>query len=294
MVLVVGATGHLGWEVAHRAHARSFPTRALVRTTSDPAAVRGLEAMGVETVVGDLRDPASLLAACRGVAGVISSASTVANPSAGRIADVDGAGQLDLVDAARRAGVAHAVFVSFSSNMRSDTPLHRAKRAVEARLRESGMTYTVLRPSFFMEYFLAPTIGFDYAHRHATLFGAGDNPISWIAIRDVAEAAVAALVRPDARNAVLELGGPQTLTPKEAVRIFEEVSGAPFQVDHVPEAVLEEQLRAADPRARSLAGLSLDFAHGDAVDGERARAVLGAPETTVRAYARRALSALAA
>jgi NADH dehydrogenase len=88
-------------------------------------------------------------------------------------------------------------------------PLQDAKRAVETRLRESGLTYTILQPTYFVEAWLSPGVGFDYPNRKATIYGTGENPISWISYADVARFAVACLDNPASRNATLELGGPE-------------------------------------------------------------------------------------
>ena len=77
MILVVGATGMLGGEICRRLAAKGKPVRALVRVTSDPAKVEALQAPGVELVQGDLRDPASISAACQGARAVISTASSM-------------------------------------------------------------------------------------------------------------------------------------------------------------------------------------------------------------------------
>ena len=79
--------------------------RGLVRATSAPEKVERLKAMGVSTVLGDLRDPASLKAACRGVDTVITTATTTMSMQPGdSIPVTDQQGQLDLVKAAREAG----------------------------------------------------------------------------------------------------------------------------------------------------------------------------------------------
>ena len=63
--LVVGATGMVGSEVCRRLIAAGKDVRALVRAPSDPDKVKQLRALGAKTVLGDLRDRASLDAACR-------------------------------------------------------------------------------------------------------------------------------------------------------------------------------------------------------------------------------------
>ena len=63
MVLVAGSTGFLGREICRRLRARGVPVRALVRSSSDQTVVAALEALGAETVVGDVKNRASLDAA---------------------------------------------------------------------------------------------------------------------------------------------------------------------------------------------------------------------------------------
>src|SRR5688572_22979722 len=246
MILVAGATGYLGGEICRRLVATGQQVRGLVRVTSDPAAVARLRALGVETVEGDLRDRASLDAACRGVTGVISTATTTLSRQPGdSITVTDQDGQLALVEAARAAGVERFVYVSYSANFEGDDALTVAKRSVERRLRESGLTYTILRPSVFMDIWLSPALGFDYANARATVYGSGESPISWIALGDVAEFAVRSVTDPVAANATIELGGPQALSPNDVVRIFEETAGRPFEVQRVPEDALRAQQAAA-------------------------------------------------
>ena len=60
MILVAGATGYLGREICRRLIDQGEPVHGLVRATSDRTATRELESMGVDLVLGDLRDRASL------------------------------------------------------------------------------------------------------------------------------------------------------------------------------------------------------------------------------------------
>ena len=115
MNLVVGATGSLGSEIVKLLADAGKPVRALVRPTSDQKKVDQLRTLGAEIVSGDLKDRPSLDAACRGVSAIISTASsTLSRLEGDTIRTVDQEGQLSLVDAARAAGVAHFVLISFS------------------------------------------------------------------------------------------------------------------------------------------------------------------------------------
>jgi uncharacterized protein YbjT (DUF2867 family) len=239
MNLIVGATGLVGGEVCRLLAAAGQPVRALVRPTADPAKVAHLRDLGIEIAAGDLCDRASLDRACRGATAVITTATAAPpawHPPENTIETVDWHGQIGLIDAARAADVARCIYVSFT--MDADFPLRNAKRSVEQHLKQSGLTCTILRPSYFMEAWLSPLVGFDFPNAKATIYGQGHNKISWISLYDVARFAVACLDHPAARNATIELGGPEALSPLEVVHLFEEIGGRPFTVEHVPEEAL--------------------------------------------------------
>ena len=149
MDLVVGATGILGGEICRGLIAEGRSVRALVRSSSAPDKVAALEAAGVTTVVGDMKHPTSLAAACAGVDTVISTASSTLSRAEGDdIETVDRHGHFHLVDAAKEAGASRFIFVSFPPDD-SSFPLQDAKRAVEAAIVGSGLPYTILHPTHF-------------------------------------------------------------------------------------------------------------------------------------------------
>ena len=271
MILVVGATGLLGGEICRQLCAAGHPLRALVRPTSDEGRVENLRILGAELVTGDLKDGASIDAACAGAEVVITTASTTLSRQAGdTIPAVDLEGQLRLVEAAKAGGVSRFVYISYSGNHTLECALTTAKRTVEQALRESGLTYTILRPSYFMDVWLSPALGFDAANAQARIYGAGRGPISFIALGDVARFANRCLTTSAARDATIELGGPEALSPLDVVRIFEESTGRTFALQHVPEEVLAQQYETArDPLEQSFAALMLGYARGDAVDMAR-------------------------
>jgi len=286
MNLVVGATGLLGSEICQLLVTEGKLVRGLVRPTSDRTKVERLQGLGAEIVRGDLKDRASLDAACQGIKAVISTASaTLSRQEGDSIQSVDRDGQLALIDAAKAAGVDRFVLVSFP-NMNAEFPLQTAKREVEQHLRESGMTYTILQPTFFMEVWLSPALGFDAVNATAQIYGSGQNKISWISYQDVARFAVASLDNPTAKNAEIEMGGPEALSSLEVVKIFEELGGKVFTL----QPVSEEQLRAqkeqsTDQLQESFAGLMLSCAHGSVVDMREILTKFPMQLTSVREYA---------
>lgn len=294
-VLVVGATGMLGSAICQRLVDAGKSVRALVRASSNPAKVEKLKSIGIETMEGDVRDRASLDRACQGMDAVMSTVSSMPFsylPDVNNIQTTDLEGVTNLIEAALANHVAHFVYTSISGNVNVDCPLHNAKREVERCLMESGLTYTILRPSCFMEVWLGPAVGFDAANGKVVIYGTGQNPLSWIALQDVVEFAVASLDLPEAKNAILELGGPQMLSPLEAVKLFEEARGRSIELQFVPEAALEAQQAAAtDPMQQSFSGLMRFVALGDPIEmADTFETFKMIKPTTVEEYARRTMT----
>jgi uncharacterized protein YbjT (DUF2867 family) len=289
--LVVGATGFLGSKICKELAAQGKPVTAMVRSGED-AKVASLRDAGVELVEGDLKDPASLLQACGGKTAVISTASASLSRQAGdNVQSVDLDGQRSLVEAAKAAGVAKFVYISFSSNMTTDGPVTAAKRVVEQHLIASGLDYTILRCGFLMEIMVAPIVGFDYANGKAVVYGSGENPLSLLSMADVARMVALCLDSPAASNAVIEFGGPAPVTLHELVAAFEEVSGRPFEMQHVPEEALVAAWEgSADPVSKSINALMVDFARGDVIQMDQTLATFPVEMTSVRDYAAKVLA----
>ena len=265
-VLVAGATGFLGSEICRQLISKNKNVKGLVRTTSDSNKVAQLKASGVETIEGDLKDGVSLKNALQGFSAIISTvSSTLSRQEGDSIQTVDDEGQINLIDAAVKAGVNQLIYISFCEL--GECPLQTAKRKVEKHLAESGLNYTILQPTYFMEVWLSPVLGFDYPNAKATMYGEGNNKISWIAIKDVASFAVASLDNPAAANKIIELGGPAALSPLEAVNIFETTKGTKFALQFVPKEALKAQRDAAqDPLSESFATLMLGVVSGSEID----------------------------
>ncbi|PYS56811.1 MAG: NAD(P)-dependent oxidoreductase, partial [Acidobacteria bacterium] len=136
------------------------------------------------------------------------------------------------------------------------------------------------------EVWLSPALGFDAANAKAQIYGSGENKISWISYKDVAKFAVASLDNAEARNAVIELGGPEALSPLEVVRAFEELQGRKFDVQHVPEEALREQRESSsDPLQQSFAGLMLYYSRGNIIDMRKTLQNFPVQLTSIRDHA---------
>ena len=289
MVLVVGATGLVGGEVCHRLRSRGERVRALVRETSSAVRIDSLRSAGVELIIGDLKDPVSMERACKGIDAVISTASSTLSRQAGdSIESVDDAGQMNLVLAAKKAGVNQFVFVSFRPVPGVPSPLSDAKSRVEGAI--SDLNFTVIRASWFMEVWLSAALGFDFVNGAARILGSGTAPVSWVSYKDVAEMCVLAFANPAASRKIIEFGGPEPLSALEVVARFEAISGRSFALEYVPEEVLRAQYdSASDSMNKSFGALMLGCAQGDEIDMGPVVQTFGLPLTSVDEYARAVL-----
>jgi len=236
MILVAGASGRLGNRVARLLLARGTPVRAISR---DVSRLAELTRLGAEPVAADLRDPASLARACENVEKVVAAAHAFTGTGDNNPVSVDDAGNRHLIDACRNAGVEHFVFTSVRG-ARPDHPLDffRIKFRVEEYLRTSGLSYGILRPSAFME-FWAALLGQPIVERgRTTIFGRGTNPVNFVSVADVAQFVLIALDNPAARNQVIEVGGPENLSLVQVAAIFERVTGRTGKKSHVPLPVM--------------------------------------------------------
>ena len=267
MNLVVCATGQLGFEICQQLSLKNKSFKAFVRTSSNPVKVNSLKKMGAKIIEGNLQNFNSLEKACKGIKSIISTASSIhsCNPK-NNIEEVDKKGQLMLIDAAKSLGVHYFIFISISGNIEMDSPLRNAKREVENHLKNSGLTYTILRPTYFMEIWLSPSLGFDHTNTSATIYGDGQNPISWVSYRDVAKFAVGSVDNYKPRNKVIEIGGPKAFTPLQVIEKFKMIGGRKFNIKYIPKETIELQMEnAPDPLQKTFAGLMLCYSKGDKV-----------------------------
>lgn len=247
MNLIVGGTGALGSAIARRLLSAGRPVRVMART---PGKATGLAAEGAEVVQGDLLDRGSLTSACQGAEVVVAAAHSLFGRGRSASVHVDGRGHRDLIDAAKSAGVRHFIYTSvydFGSAYHA-VPFFRIKYEVEEHLKASGLGYTILRPTAFMESHAHMLLGEPILRKGKTvIFGRGEQPRNFVAADDVAQVAVLALSDRALVGQTVDVGGPETLTNMDVVRLYERVSGLTAKVTHVPLGVLHVMSRLMRP-----------------------------------------------
>ena len=233
MILVVGATGQLGGKIARALLAKGKPVRALVRRGSPQD---DLQNAGAELTFGDLRDPASLAAACQGVHTVITTANTARRGGADTVEAVDLKGTRSLIDAAESAGVRHFIYTSVLGAVENHpAPFLAAKGANNSYLRGRGMPWTILAPNAFQEAWPAMIVGRPALRGEpVTIVGEGRMRHTFVAEGDVAAFAVAATGQRAALNREIPIGGPDALSWRDVVAIYERVLGRQLEVRFVP------------------------------------------------------------
>ena len=246
MILVVGATGTLGRKVTRLLLQGGSQVRAMTRVISE---ADELKSLGARPVRADLRDPDSVEFAVRGARAVVAAAHSILGRRDSSSEIVDDIGHRTLIDLARKAGVEHFVYTSVVGAS-PDHPIDfwRTKARVERYLEESGMAYTIIRPTAFMDMHAYQLIGKQVIEgKRVMLFGNGRNPRNFVAAEDVAKAINGALQLPALRGRTIEMGGPENLTGHQVVEIFEKVSGRKAKVSHIPLPVVRTMSRAINP-----------------------------------------------
>jgi len=212
--------------------AQGQPIRILVRPQSN---YQPLADAGAQVVLGDLKQRDSLDAACQGADTVITTANSAARGGEDTVQTVDLQGNRNLIDAAKATGVKQFIFVSvLTADPNSPVPFIQAKGKTEDALRASGIPYTILAPNGFMEVMVAGVVGMPaMMGQPVTIVGGGRRKHSFISVSDVAAFMLAAIGNPAAINQKLLLGGPQSLSFRDAVAIYERVLGHQIQVRSV-------------------------------------------------------------
>jgi uncharacterized protein YbjT (DUF2867 family) len=234
VIVVAGGTGTLGTRLVPRLAEAGLTVRVLTR---DPARARHLAGPGVEIVHGDVRDPARVARALRGADTVISAVHGFAGPGGVSPASVDRAGNAHLVDAAARTGAAFVLVSVVGASPGHPIGLFRAKHAAEQTLRASGIPWTIVRATAFMETWAAIMARPLLTSGKILVFGRGDNPVNFVSATDVGALVERAAIGPGLRGRVLELGGPDNLTFNQVATIVQQTTGR-GTVRHIPRAAL--------------------------------------------------------
>lgn len=236
MILVTGAGGKTGKAVLERLSEKGEAVRALAHREGQ-IAFSG-------TVVADLLDPAGMKAAMEGVQVVYLIAPNM-HP------DETGIGEIAIA-AAREAGVERLVYHSVLHPQTREMPHHWQKLAVEERLFESGLEFTILQPAAYMQNLLAYWDEIVETGVYRVPYGES-SALSLVDLEDVAEVSAEVLTDEGHDGAIYELAGPEALTPH---RMAEVLSGQLAREIRSEKISLQAWIERA--RTDGLSGYALD------------------------------------
>lgn len=229
-LLIVGATGTLGRQVARRAIDEGYKVRCLVRSAKKAAF---LKEWGAELVRGDLCNPQSLTEALEGVTAVIDAATSRATDSL-TIKQVDWDGQVALIQAAKAAGVERFIFFSIlDADKYPQVPLMEIKRCTELFLAESGLNYTILRLAGFMQGLIGQ-YGIPILEGQPVWVTGNSSPIAYMDTQDIAKFAIRALSVPETEKQAFPVVGTRAWSAEEIISLCERLSGKEARVTRMP------------------------------------------------------------
>jgi uncharacterized protein YbjT (DUF2867 family) len=246
MNLILGASGTVGSRVGRSLLNRGEPVRVVSRS---PSRLAELVRLGAEPVQGDLRTAGWMSAALEGVRSLVLSTHGLVPPTRDNHPGItDDKGNRAVMDAARRAGVEHVLFVSAMSGANPSSLFGQVKYRAEEYLKDSGLTYTIIRPTVFIETHAVRLLAEPLRESGSVrFFGPGTTVLNWISAEDVAAYIVRALHTAQLRNCTASIGGPDDLCRLEVLATIEQTLGRTARRTHVPVTVLRAMRLLAGP-----------------------------------------------
>lgn len=250
MILIAGGTGKLGSLVANRLVARGQHVGVVSRGLVPPAVPLH---DSVQRMVGDVRDPARMQELAVGAEVVVLAMQGFVGPGGVSPRTVDEQGSRNLIAAAGQAGADVVLMSIAGASANSPLDLARVKYGVEEHLRGSRCRWTVVRSDAFAQTWF-DVLEQTAAKSHRPLvFGAGNNPIGWVDVREVAALVEHAVLEPSVRGRVLEITGPERLTLEQLATLLMEQRGWPGKPRRIPRWALRVMATLAAPVRPGLA-----------------------------------------
>jgi uncharacterized protein YbjT (DUF2867 family) len=275
--LVTGASGNVGREVVRALRARDRPVRAATRAGTPPAGFEGDP--GVAGTTLDFRDPSSYAEGVRGCESVF----LLRPPAIANVRETLNR----FIDVARGEGVAQIVFLSVAGAERMPVVPHHA---TELHLAGSGGSWTILRPGFFAQN-LQDAYRQDLVQKDRLYVPAGRGHVAFVDVRDVAEVAALAMLRPELHHGQgYTLTGPEAVPFTEAARILTEelerpIGYHPASIPGYMHHLHRRGLSWGQTLVQTALHVGIRFGQAANVDPTLQR-LLGRPGRTLREYVR--------
>ena len=282
-LLVTGATGHLGRLTVESLLERGVAADQIVATGRNTATLADLADRGVIVRRTDYTDPGMLKEAFAGAEKLL----LISSSEVGQRYEQ----HVNVVDAARAAGVQLIAYTSITRAATSNMALAEEHRATEEYIRGSGIPFVFLRNNWYIENY---TDQLSVVLEHQALLGsAGDGKVSGATRADLAAAAAAVLVTDGHAGRVYELAGSAFTLADVAAAISETSRRQVRYVDLPAEKYTEALVGAGLPEsfAAVLADSDLGISRGELheTSGDLAR-LIGRPATLLQEAVEAALA----
>jgi uncharacterized protein YbjT (DUF2867 family) len=282
-ILVVGGTGELGKPVARQLLADGYSVRLLVRDVPRARALLGPE---FEYFAGDVNDPAAVEHALEDCSGVHVSLRGDSDPK--KLDRVEYRGTARIAELAAQQSVSRLTYLSGMLVAEgAETPGDRAKFRAEQAIRQSGVSYTIFKPTYFME-----TLPRHIRGKLAIVLGRQTHPLHMVAARDFAQMVSRSFQTPEAANRHFFIHGPEAITIPDALRLYcslvepgkRVVSMPLWFMSIVDKLFMGRQLRGTLQLMRVMQRVG---ERGDSSETDKA---LGAPTTTLHQWCEQRLA----
>ena len=217
MILITGATGHIGRELVPQLQRMRQPIRVLAR---DAKKIAHLDP-GIERTIGDLNDPQSLDSAMRGVEQIF-------------LVTFEMQQDVNVLESARRCDVQHIVKLSTLEATDHKIKVGKWHYEREELIRASGLDWTFLRPGMFMSNSIDWWAESIKGQGSVFFPGGKKGRVAPIDPRDVASVAAFALTQLGHSGKSYELTGPELFTIGEMVQVISNALGKPIQYVDIP------------------------------------------------------------
>ena len=274
--VITGATGSLGRLVVEALLDQNVPAGQIVATGRDLAKIADLAERGVQVRPVDYNDPQSLRQAFKGAEKVL----LISGSEVGQRIEQ----HRNAINAAKEAGAALIAYTSVANADNTGMQLAAEHQATEEVLRASGVPFTLLRNSWYLENYTGQLAV--HLQHGAVLGSAGQGKVSAAARVDYAQAAAAVLLKEGQAGKVYELGGDQAFTLNDLAAEITAVTGQPVRYQDLPAEQYAKVLQDAglpEAYAAILADSDLGIARGDLlVTGSDLSSLIGRPTTPLR------------
>ena len=278
-ILVIGATGTVGGPVARQLVADGYHVRLLVRDVGRAQTQLGSD---FDYIAGRVEESEAVQHALAGCSGVHISLQAGSNPE--EIERVEYRGAMRILELAARQPGMHLSYVSgmfVGGQVGRGLLADQAKGRVERAIQDSGIAYTIFRPTYFMDNLPKHIQG-----RRAMVLGKQPHPLHLVAASDFGRMVSRAFQEPEAENRIFSIQGPEALTLVEALRLYCSLLSSQTQVMTIPLWVMPllDTLFLGRQMRRTVQMMQVLQRTGELGDPSEANRLLGAPTTTLRAW----------